>query len=43
LSVDELQRQPLAGGLFSFRSDVAGLPGNAFRLASENPNTGDRA
>jgi sugar lactone lactonase YvrE len=43
LSVDELQQQPLAGGLFTFRSDVAGLPGNAFRLASETPNTGDRA
>lgn len=32
LSPDELAAQPLAGGLFTFRLDVAGLPQHALRL-----------
>jgi len=30
LSAEELERQPLAGALFSFRSEVSGLPGQVF-------------
>jgi len=33
LSDAELERQPRAGDLFTFRSPVPGLPGHAFRLA----------
>lgn len=32
LSEDELQQQPLAGGLFRFRADVPGLPSQEVRL-----------
>lgn len=33
LSPEQLLRQPAAGALFSFRSDVPGLPGNAVKLS----------
>ena len=32
LSPEELERQPLAGALFTFRSDTPGLAQHAFRL-----------
>jgi sugar lactone lactonase YvrE len=32
LSEEELQRDPLSGGLFSFRTDVPGLPECPFRV-----------
>jgi D-xylonolactonase len=32
LSADDLAKQPLAGGLFTFRSETAGLPQHALRL-----------
>ncbi len=32
LSPDDRQRQPLAGGLFSFRSPISGLPQNRLHI-----------
>jgi sugar lactone lactonase YvrE len=32
LSAEELAAQPLAGGLFTFRLETAGLPQHALRL-----------
>jgi sugar lactone lactonase YvrE len=33
LSPDDLRRQPLAGGLFSFHAPTSGLPQHCFNLA----------
>lgn len=38
LSAAELAMQPLAGGLFTFRADVPGLPQHELRLQEQNDN-----
>lgn len=37
LSAEQLEREPLAGGLFALRMDIAGLPANPFRGAPDQP------